>query len=57
MSFDVSVQSTLAERRPMNSVGVKRKGEDVDHVFLRFGKRTEVEPETENSTKSEKMIR
>ena len=24
---------------PLQNVGVKRKGDDVDHVFLRFGKR------------------
>jgi hypothetical protein len=35
-----SVQSALSDGRPMTSVGVKRKGEDVDHVFLRFGKRS-----------------
>eukprot|EP00095_Tigriopus_kingsejongensis_P003688 maker-scaffold11_size778918-snap-gene-6.52 protein:Tk03688 transcript:maker-scaffold11_size778918-snap-gene-6.52-mRNA-1 annotation:"leucomyosuppressin precursor" len=25
--------------RPLSNPGVKRKGDDVDHVFLRFGKR------------------
>jgi len=32
--------SPMAERRPIYNSGVKRQdGEDVDHVFLRFGKR------------------
>ena len=35
-----SISAPMAERRPIYNSGVKRQdGEDVDHVFLRFGKR------------------
>ena len=36
----ISISAPMAERRPIYNSGVKRQdGEDVDHVFLRFGKR------------------
>lgn len=38
--LDEPSYAPLAERRPNWNSGVKRQdGEDVDHVFLRFGKR------------------
>ena len=36
----MSMQQQLMNEAPLMNPGVKRKGEDVDHVFLRFGKRS-----------------